>query len=230
VPSRSRSKIRIVVAHADALVRDALGAALRVANGIEVVGVFGDGAALARGAAVLRPAVAVLDLDLPGGNGAQQALRLRRVLPDLGVVLLAGPRDAGLLAALPAEGMPNWMYLVNPNGHGLTTLLRAIQVTDARLIDLGAPSGGNGAARAPTPQLPGFTARQQAVLGLLVQGLTNRAIAETLEIKEKTVENQLAAIYAKVQVDADRAAFHPRVWLAIRYAQATATGAEASAA
>jgi CheY-like chemotaxis protein len=106
-----------------------------------VVGTFGDGAALAREAAVLRPGVAILDLDLPGGNGAQLALRLRRTLPDLGVVLLAGPSDAGLLAALPAEGMPNWMYLVNPNAHGITTLLRAIQVTDARLIDLGGAPG-----------------------------------------------------------------------------------------
>jgi DNA-binding NarL/FixJ family response regulator len=228
--SRSRTPIRIVVAHADALYREALYAALRAANGVEVVGTFADGAALARAAAALQPGVAILDVDLPGANGAQLALRLRRVLPDLGVVLLACPRDANLLSALPTEGLPNWMYLVNPNAHGLTTLLRAIQVTDARLIDLGSVPGPNGSARLPMPQLPGFTARQQELLRLLIRGLTNKAIAETLEVKEKTVENQLAAIYAKVQVDADRRSLHPRVWLAMRYAQASAAGAEASPA
>jgi two-component system, NarL family, response regulator DesR len=228
--SRTRPPIRIAVAHGDALYREALHAALRISSGFEVVGTFGDGAALAREAAVLRPGVAILDLDLPGGNGAQLALRLRRTLPDLGVVLLAGPRDAGLLAALPAEGMPNWMYLVNPAAHGITTLLRAVQVTDARLIDPAAPTGVDAVARAPVPHLPGFTARQQAVLGLLVQGLTNRAIADTLGVKEKTIENQLASIYAKVHADADRASFHPRVWLALRYAQARSAGVEAEAA
>jgi DNA-binding NarL/FixJ family response regulator len=224
--SRTRAPIRIVAAHADALYREALGLALRSAHGIEVVGSFADGAALAREAAYLQPGVAILDADLPGGNGAQLAIRLRRSLPDLGVVLLANGRDAGLLTALSADGMPNWMYVVNPNTHGFTTLLRAIQVTDARLIDLGAVPERNGSPAAPRPQLPGFTARQQAVLGLLIQGLTNKAIAETLEIKEKTVENQLAGIYAKVQVDADRSSFHPRVWLALRYAQASAAEAQ----
>jgi DNA-binding NarL/FixJ family response regulator len=226
--NRSRSPIRIVVAHGDALVREALGVALRAATGVEVVGTFADGSALAREASVLTPAVAILDIDLPGGNGAQLALRLRRALPELGVVILADTRDAGLLSALATDGMPNWIYLINPHAHGFTTLLRAIQVTDARLIDLGTAPGGNGTSRAPTPQLPRFTARQQAVLALLIQGLTNKAIAEALEVKEKTVENQLAGIYAKVQVDADRASFHPRVWLALRYAQAS--GADAHAA
>jgi DNA-binding NarL/FixJ family response regulator len=226
--NRSRSPIRIVVAHADALHREALGLALRSSHGIEVVGTFADGASLAREATALRPGVAILDVDLPSGNGAQLALRLRRALPDLGVVLLLNGRDVGLLTALASDGMPNWLYLVNPNAHGFTALLRAIQVTDARLIDLGTTPGGNGTSRAPTPQLPRFTARQQAVLALLIQGLTNKAIAEALEVKEKTVENQLAGIYAKVQVDADRASFHPRVWLALRYAQAS--GADATAA
>lgn len=227
VTSRSRSPIRVLVGHSDAMVRETLGIALRSANGMDVVGSFGDGAALAREAAFLRPGVAILDVDLPGGNGAQLALRLRRSLPDLGVVLLADGRDSGLLTALASDGMPNWMYLVNPNTHGFTTLLRAIQVTDARLIDLGTAPEGNGSTRAPRPQLPGFTVRQQAVLGLLIQGLTNKAIAETLEIKEKTVENQLAGIYAKVQVDADRSWLHPSVWLALRYAQASAAEAPA---
>jgi two-component system, NarL family, response regulator DevR len=224
--SRSRPPIRTVVAHADALYREALGVALRSAHGIEVVGTFADGAALIREATVLQPGVAILDVDLPGGNGAQLARRLRRSLPDLGVVLLANGRDAGLLTALASDGMPNWMYLVNPNTHGFTALLRAIQVTDVRLIDLGTSPVGNGSAPAPRPQLPGFTVRQQAVLGLLIQGLTNKAIAEALEIKEKTVENQLAGIYAKVQVDADRSSFHPRVWLALRYSQASAAEAQ----
>jgi DNA-binding NarL/FixJ family response regulator len=223
--NRSRSPIRIVVAHADALIRETLGVALRAATGIEVLGTFADGATLAREATSLEPAVAILDVDLPGGNVAQLALRLRRALPDLGVVLLARTREAGLLTALATDGMPNWMCLVNPNTHGFTTLLRAIQVTDARLIDLGTAPVSNGSTRAPSPQLPGFTVRQQAVLGLLIQGLTNKAIAETLEIKEKTVENQLAGIYAKVHADADRSSYHPRVWLALRYVQASAAEA-----
>jgi DNA-binding NarL/FixJ family response regulator len=46
-----------------------------------------------------------------------------------------------------------------------------------------------------------LTARQQEILGLLAQGLTNAAIAERLVLAEKSVENQLTAIYGELGFD-----------------------------
>lgn len=48
---------------------------------------------------------------------------------------------------------------------------------------------------APTVNL---TCREMAVLRLLARGLSNRLIARTLEISEKTVKNHLSGIYLKI--------------------------------
>nr|SCO70333.1 LuxR-like transcriptional regulator [Streptomyces argillaceus] len=52
------------------------------------------------------------------------------------------------------------------------------------------------AAACPTPLTP----REKGVLALLSRGLSNRRIARTLEISEKTVKNHLSGIYAKIHV------------------------------
>jgi DNA-binding NarL/FixJ family response regulator len=214
--SDRRSRIRTVIVQHEALERDLLAVALRSAAATEVVGVFGDGAELLRQASDLAPHVAVLDVDPSHNNGVPLALRLRRVLPDLGFVLLVDQRDAALLSSVAREGLLNWLYVVNKTTHGLSTLLRAIQVTHARLLDLDGVAPQLAPAR---PALPGLTDRQRAVLALLVQGLSNQAIARSLGVKEKAVENQLATIYAKLNPDGDRATVHPRVLVALRYAR-----------
>ena len=169
-----------IVQH-DALERDLLRVALAHCTGIEVVGAVADGGELIAAAAVLTPDVVVLDVDPKGSNGVPLAARLRRLLPDVGLVVLIGDRDSDLLASLPSHGLDEWTYLV-PRAHaGLTTLLRAIQVTHARLLnlsDIEAPP----MASLPriTTTLPNLTKRQHEVFGLLALGLTNKAIANAL--------------------------------------------------
>jgi DNA-binding NarL/FixJ family response regulator len=223
MPNRIRKPIRIVIVHQDALYRDLLRLALEQASGTIVSGVFGNGEELLRAARALEPDVAVIDVDLDGHNGIQLAKRLQKILTGLGIVLLIDDRDAGLLASLPENVVQRWSYLVNKSSHNVTALLRAIQVTHARLLNL---SDVEQLMAAPAPEaplaarFPELTGRQREILGLLAEGFTNRAIAETLHLKEKTIENQLAAIYGKFQMDRDRAVVHPRVWAALHYHQA----------
>lgn len=225
MPAREKSAIRVMIVQHDRLYRDLLSVALGHANGVEVVGVFADGDS-ARDAASLRPQVAVLDVDPRGHNGVALALRLRRAWPDLGIVMLVSDRDSDLMASVPSHGLQEWSYFVNKSLHGLTALLRAIQVTHARLLDLGDVE----AARIPVPERsappqPSLTRRQYEIFGLLARGLTNRAIADTLQLKEKTIENQLAAIYERLDPEGDRSRIHLRVWAALRFAQLRGAGA-----
>jgi DNA-binding NarL/FixJ family response regulator len=222
MPARARAPVRIVIVQPEALFRDTLRWALGQAAGVVVAGVFADGEELLRDGADLAPQVAVLDLDAGCHNGIGLALRLKRASPDLGIVLLVDSRDVGVLSALPRDALLDWCYVVNKSTVGVTALLRAIQVTHARLLNLGdlepvriVPD------QRPSPALPDLTARQREILGLLVQGLTNRAIAQTLRLKEKTIENQLAAIYGKFHLEGDRTLVHPRVWAALYFSQAT---------
>lgn len=218
MPARARGVVRVAIVQRDALERDLLRVALDHSTGIQVVGAVADGGELIAGATVLAPDVVVLDVDPAGSNGVPLALRLRRSLPDVGLVLLIGDRDSDLLGSLPSHGLDEWTYLVPRVHAGLTTLLRAIQVTHARLLNLGdiEPPPMASLPRTITA-LPGLTKRQHEILGLLALGLTNRAIATTLQLKEKTVENQIAAIYHKLDPGTDRSRVHPRVWAALRF-------------
>jgi DNA-binding NarL/FixJ family response regulator len=220
MPARAKTEIRVLVVQHDRLYRDLLRVALSHASGIELVGVFADGADVVRAAAPMRPQVAVLDIDPSGHNGVALALRLRRAWPELGIVLLVSDRDSDLMASVPSHGLQAWSYFVNKTHHGLTALLRAIQVTHARLLDLGEIEAAKmqGPER-PTAPRARLTRRQHEIFGLLARGLTNRAIADTLQLKEKTIENQLAAIYERLDPEGDRSRIHLRVWAALRFAQ-----------
>ncbi len=225
MPARRKGAIRVLIVQHDRLYRDLLNVALGQASGVEVVGDFADGSDLIRTAAALRPEVAVLDIDPIGHNGVALAQRLRRTWPDLGIVLLGSDRDRDLVASVAGGDLQTWSYFVNKSHHGLTALLRAIQVTHARLLDLGdVESGRMQAQERAAPAHPRLTKRQHEIFGLLARGLTNRAIADSLKLKEKTIENQLAAIYERLDPDGDRSRIHLRVWAAMRFAQLRALG------
>lgn len=219
---RTRPATRTVVVQHDVLFRDLLHAALRRGAGLDVIGAYADGSELLRDAESLRPDVAVLDLEPIGNNGVQLALRLQRLLPDLGVVLLVCQRDVTLLSSLSTEEPLDWLYVVNKTTHGLTALQRAIQITHARLHDLSGAETHRSRSERGTPRLPDLTERQREVMRLVIQGLSNRAIARALGLKEKSIENQLAAIYAKFHPGADRKEMHTRVWAALSFARALA--------
>lgn len=219
---RIRPSIRTLVVQHDALFRDLLHAALRRGAGLEMVGAFADGSDALREAESLRPDVAVLDLEPVGNNGVQLALRLQRLRPDLGVVLLVSQRDVTLLSSLSTEEPLDWLYVVNKTTQGLTTLQRAIQITHARLHDFGGAEAHRARSERGASRLPELTERQREVMRLVIQGMSNQAIARALGLKEKSIENQLATIYAKFDLGADRSQMHTRVWTALFFARAIA--------
>lgn len=117
-----------------------------------------------------------------------------------------------MLSAIPNNRLLGWAYLLNRSVTSFTALVRAIQVTAAKLVDLDALLDGARPAPGSGRALPaGLTNRQLEILELLARGLTNVAIARHLDLKEKTVENQLAAIYGKLGLDGSRATSHLRV-------------------
>lgn len=220
VANRARMPVRVAIVQHDALYRDLLRLGLAHSAGIEVTGTYADGGELLRETGATRPQVAVLDIDPEGRNGVPLALKLRRLVPDLGIVFLVGDRETDLLTSVPSHGLHQWSYLVNTPHQGATALLRAIQVTHARLLNLGdiEPLRRVDPGPAVAPQLV-FTKRQLEILDLLARGFTNKVIAQTLHLKEKTVENQLAAVYERIDPDSDRASVHPRVRAALRFRQ-----------
>jgi DNA-binding NarL/FixJ family response regulator len=163
--------------------------------------------------------VAILDIDLPDGNGIALGVQLRRVQPRLGILLLSAHDAMDLLVDLPKDVSQGWGYLSKTSSTSETLLVNAVlaasrgqTVLDPALLAGMRPRRGSDVSR--------LTDRQFEVLRLLAQGLSNAGIGERLAITEKSVQNHVNAIYATLDIDADRD-HNPRVRAALRLLEET---------
>jgi DNA-binding NarL/FixJ family response regulator len=201
------------------LYRDLLRIALSQQPNLEVVGVFGDGESALAAAQQLNPRVAVLDIELPGGlNGVQLGLRLRRLLPELGVVLLSNHGDPEFVASLPADVLAGWSYLQKKSVSDVAVLQRAIFGATTGMVMLD-PNLVIGMRPRAGGLLERLTPRQQEILAFIAQGFTNRAIAGRLHLAEKSVENQINALYQQLEIDRNETDIHLRVRAVLIYMQ-----------
>ena len=95
---------RVALVEDEALFRDLLRVSLAQHDGLQVVGVFADPDSALREIPTLHVDVAILDIDLASPmTGVELGVRLRRALPDLGIMLLSNHADPQLLSSLPSD-------------------------------------------------------------------------------------------------------------------------------
>ena len=209
--------ITLALVEDEDLYRDLLRVVLSQQSHLEVVGAFKDGAAALDAIPRLRPRVALLDIELPGGpNGIQLGLRLRREIPDIGIVLLSNHRDPEFVTSLSREVMRGWSYLLKKSVGDVEALNRAIEGAAAGFVVLD-PQLVTGMQARDAGLLARLTPRQREILGLIAQGFTNAAIADRLVLAAKTVENQINQIYQQLDIDREDPAIQPRVRAVLTY-------------
>jgi len=171
--------------------------------GIEVVGEAGDGTEAVRLAGLLEPDVILMDLRMPGMDGASAIGELaRRGNRARVLVLTTYDTDDHVQSAIEA-GATGYLLKDAPRAD----LLRAVQAA-ARGEAVLAPAVASrlmGRVRAPWPEQGPLSQRELEVLGLVANGTTNKEAAARLFISEATVKTHLLHIYAKLGVS-DRAA------------------------
>ncbi|MFI5693943.1 response regulator [Kribbella sp. NPDC051586] len=196
--------IRVVLADDHPVVRAGLAALLTSLPGIEVVGVASTGREAVREVITSRPAVAVLDLQMPDLDGFAATRELARSAPETAVLVLTMFEDDDSVFAAMRAGARG--YLVK--GAEQEEIARAI-----RAVAAGEAIFGPGVARrvltffsAPPPAadpFPELTTRERQILDLIAAGLSNPAIADRLALASKTVANNVSTIFTKLGI-ADR--------------------------
>jgi DNA-binding NarL/FixJ family response regulator len=202
-----RRRIRVLVADGERLVRAGLRALLEGEPDITVAAEAGTGEQALVQAAGARPAVAVIDGDLPGLDGVECARRMRA--DGLAVLmLLASESDERVLAALRAGA--SGLLLRDAEADELVRAVRIVAgggavlgpgITRRVIAELVAtPAPGR-----PRPErLRELTAREREVMALVACGLSNREIAERLVVSPATAKTHVSR--ALVKLDArDRA-------------------------
>lgn len=190
------STMRILVADDHELVRLGITSILR-ASGMEVVGEAGDGAQAADLALALRPDLVFLDVRMPRCNGLEAARAIKAALPATKVVMLTVSDDENdLLEAMRcgADGYILKDIREDEFGDVLERLARGESIVSPTMA-------GRLLGRMATPErVVELSAREREVASLVADGLTNREIAQALEISASTVDFHVRHLLEKIGV------------------------------
>ena len=179
---------RVLLADDHRMVAEALTSLL--ASDFELVGVVEDGRAMLDAAKTMRPDVIVADVTMPGLNGIDALVHLRREGDGVPVVFLTMHRDVAF-ARRALEAGASGFVLKHSASSELVAAIRAALDGRTYLTPQIAGEVLSAMREGPAPgagPLAALTPRQREVLQLLAEGRTVKAIASELGISARTVE------------------------------------------
>lgn len=163
------------------------------ADGMSVVAEAGSVADGVRRAALVRPQVLLVDLQLPDGTGIELLRTVRETLPAARAIVLTSFDDDDALAAALDAGAAAYL-LKSVRGAEITDVIRAVAAGRV-LLDERTVTRRKAGHDDPTENL---TPSELKVIELIGEGLSNREIAERLGVVEKTVKNHITSLLAKM--------------------------------
>jgi DNA-binding NarL/FixJ family response regulator len=183
--------ISVLIVDDHPVVRQGLRALLEVQDDMTVAGEAGDGPAAVSLATSLRPDIVLLDLKLPGMDGIAVLRSLREA--GLRVLVLTSATEPAVASQAVRAGAAGVVYKdIDP-----PALVRAIRAVHDGNVLLAPEAFGSlvRGSRADT-----LTAREREVLAGIADGKSNREIARSLRVSEKTVKAHVSAVLAKLGV------------------------------
>jgi len=166
----------------------------------DVVGHAGDGKALVDAAENLRPDVIVLDVSMPVLNGFEAAQRVRKFLPAVKLIFLSQHRDPAYLRQALKIGASGYV-LKSEASEELHRALAAVMGGETFISQgFGQQVIDNlwNRSKEINNESSDLTGRQREILQLVVEGRSNKEIADLLEVSIKTVEFHRARLMNKL--------------------------------
>lgn len=194
------SKLRVVIADDQPMMRAGFKAVLEAAGDIEIVAEAGDGEEAVRAAHQHAPDVVLMDIRMPGMDGIEATRQLprQRIL-----ILTTFGLDEYIIDALRA-GASGFLLKDAPT-HEVVAAVRAVAAGDAVLSATVTRQLLDQVARrlpAPVSRRPDdvdqLTEREHEVLRMLANGLSNHEIATALTISEATVKSHVSHLLGKL--------------------------------
>ena len=195
--------MRVVVADDTLLTREGIVRLLRDA-GVDVVAEASNAEELLREVGLARPDVAIVDIRMPPTHtdeGIVAAKRIRAEHPGIAVLVLSQYVEAAYATDLITDQPEHLGYLLKERVQDFATVVDALRrlVEGETVIDPTLVRQLLGRRRQPDP-LAALTAREQEVLGLVAEGMSNRAISDRLHVTERTVEAHVTQILGKLDL------------------------------
>lgn len=210
----------MLIAEDDVLLREGIVRLLSEGE-FDVVAHTGDAEQFLEEALKHKPDVAVVDIQMPPGRGAdglRAALQLRSRQPSTGVLLLSSHFEETYALQLIGDSVEGVGYLLKERIGDVESFTAAVRRVAAggsaldpevvrRMLERRREPGG------PLEQL---TAREREVLSLIAEGESNAAIAGELDVTPATVEKYVTSIFQKLGIEGTHGG-HRRVLAALTY-------------
>jgi len=192
--------IRALVVDDHPVVRAGLVALLDAAPDIQVVGTASSGESAIELAGQLRPDVILMDLRMSGIDGDEATAQIIAAQQETRVIILTTyENDDAILRAITA-GASGYLLKAAPEEE-LLAGIRAVAAGEVALAPSVSRLLVQRAASPAAAAVPALSRRELEVLGLVAEGLSNRAIGERLFVGEATVKTHLLHAFAKLGVD-----------------------------
>ncbi len=185
-----RSRIRVLLAEDQGMVRGALAALLALEGDIEVVAEVGRGDEVVARAKATEPDVALLDIEMPGLDGLTAAARLRAAMPGCRVLILTTFGRPGYLRRAMEAGASGFLLKDAPASQLAVAIRRAH--AGGRVVDPGLAVAALSEGSNP------LSGREREILAISTEVATIAEIADRLSLSEGTVRNYLSASIQKV--------------------------------
>jgi len=191
--------LSVVLADDHVVIRDGLRRLLE--EHFTVVGETGDGLEVADLVEKLRPKVLILDIMMPGMNGAEVARLVSKRCPGTAILMLSMHADESYVLDSLRNGARGYVVKSAPPEElieGVQTVAEGRHFLSSEVADRAAVAYAQQAKELPPDSFDTLTTRERQVLQLLAEGMTYAEAGERLGVSTRTVETHRANLARKL--------------------------------
>jgi len=194
--------VSVVVVDDSELVRIGLKALLTTAPEVDWLGEAVDVAGALVAVQHHRPQVVLLDIRLPDGTGFDACRQITRLASETRVLILTSVEDEEMVDNAIRAGAHGYL-LKEVNGRALVQAIRDVAAGKS-ILDPAITARVLALVRSNTPStrtlIDNLSPQEKRVLALIADGLTNKEVAQEMNLAEKTVKNYLSTVFEKLHV------------------------------
>ena len=194
--------IKILLVDDEMLIRRGLKALLKLEESLEIVGEAENGEIAISQIEKLQPDVVLMDVRMPVMDGVAATREINRRFPNIKILILTTFNDDEYVTQALKYGAAGYLLKDTPSEE----LAQAIRFVHKGYTQLGPGIGKKAISQIPVnnPDPPQswqeLTPREQEILKLIASGASNKEIAKSLYLSEKTVKNYVTSILGKLEL------------------------------